>query len=238
MSAVAVFLYCDGLCEPTNPGGTACYGWVAYRGGERLGQGKGVVCSGPGATNNVAEYSAVIAGLEWLLSQGLAGEEVVVRSDSELCISQLSGRYAVRSERLWPLYRRARGFIPRFKKVRFEWVPRFRNAEADRLSREAYAEARFSGELESRLARAAGLVPLVRPLGEGRFEVPSQSDPGTAYLVDLEGPSCSCPDFSNRGPRGIRCKHILAAEAAAGGARSASFALQLVRKVDKLGLEN
>lgn len=47
-----IVVNCDGLCEPVNPGGTACYGWVAYRGQEKIGEGYGVVCSGPGATNN------------------------------------------------------------------------------------------------------------------------------------------------------------------------------------------
>jgi ribonuclease HI len=212
-----ILLYCDGLTEPVNPGGIACYGWVAYRGGERLGKGSAVVCSGPGATNNVAEYSAVIAGLEWLLSRGLAGEEVVVRSDSQLCIYQLSGRYAVRSERLWPLFRRARGLASRFKKVRFEWVPRERNAEADGLSREAYAAAAFPEGREKREERARALVPLVEHLGGPFYAVPSQSEPGRVYEVDLQARRCNCPDFAARWKSGLKCKHLLAAEMAAAG---------------------
>lgn len=212
-----IVIYCDGLVEPVNPGGIACYGWVAYRGGERLGRGSAVVCSGPNATNNVAEYSAVIAGLEWLLSQGFAGEEIAVRSDSQLCIYQLSGRYAVHSERLRPLFRRARRLASQFKKVRFEWVPRKKNAEADALSREAYASVAFVEGQGKREEKARMLLPLVEHLGGSFYAVPSQSEPGRVYEVDLRTRRCSCPDFAARWRSGLKCKHLLAAEMAAAG---------------------
>lgn len=201
-----IVVNCDGLCEPVNPGGTACYGWVAYRGSERLGEGCGVVCSGLGATNNVAEYAAVIRALEWLLESGYRDEEIELRSDSQLCIYQLRGEYAVRSPRVMPLYRRARELAGRFRRLRFRWVPREQNTEADALSRRAYARAAPPDPRRS--ARAAELAPLVRPLGGGRFAVPSQSGRGE-YLVDLTAGTCTCRDFAGRG---IKCKHILAAE--------------------------
>lgn len=75
---------CDGLCEPVNPGGTACYGWVAYLGKEKMAEDCGVICSGPEATNNLAEYTAIIKVLEWLLGNGLTGEKIELRSDSKL----------------------------------------------------------------------------------------------------------------------------------------------------------
>jgi ribonuclease HI len=201
-----ITVFCDGLCEPVNPGGTACYGWAAYRGREKLGEGCGAVCSGPGATNNVAEYSAVIKALEWLLENGHAGEEVEVRSDSQLCVRQLRGEYAVRSPRVAPLHRRAKELAGRFRRIRFRWVPREQNAEADALSRRAYARA--APPDPRRLARAAELAPSVRPLGGSRFAVPSRSGRGE-YEVDLAAGTCSCPDFAGRG---LKCKHFLAAE--------------------------
>jgi len=57
----------DGLCEPRNPGGWSCFGWVLTRDGAALATGHGVAAPpGPDSTNNVAEYAALIAGLEAL----------------------------------------------------------------------------------------------------------------------------------------------------------------------------
>lgn len=202
--------YTDGLCEPRNPGGTACCGWVVYRDNRKLAEGHARVCSGPQATNNVAEYSAVIAVLEWLLANGFADERIEVRSDSQLCVYQLTGRYSVNSERIWPLYERVvDDLLSRFrKKVRFRWVPREQNVEADALSRKAYNEA---GE-SSRVKKAEKLVSDVRYLGEAIYEVASQSGRG-AYQVDMSGPSCTCPDYA-RHKGSHKCKHILAVELA------------------------
>lgn len=205
---------CDGLCEPVNPGGTACYGWVAYRGREKLGEGYGVICSGPGATNNVAEYTAVIKALEWLLESGYRDEEIELRSDSQLCIYQLQGVYGVHSDRIRPFYRQAKQLARNFRWLRFRWVPREQNEEADALSRKAYRRA--SGPDPARLERARRLASLVKVLGDGRFAVPSQSGQ-REYLVDLAAETCTCPDFAKRN---VRCKHILAAELFAGVERS------------------
>lgn len=203
-----IVVHCDGLCEPINPGGVATYGWVARRGGENLREECAVVTRGPEATNNVAEYAAVIAALEWLLAAGFADEDVEVRSDSQLCINQLTGRYAVRSSRIAPLYQYASTLARCFRRLSFRWVPREQNAEADALSRRAY-----TAEIEaSRARRAAGLS--VRRIRDGLYAVGSASRPGVEYVVRLDPPSCECPDHHRRG---VRCKHILAAEAAEKG---------------------
>lgn len=99
-----IVVHCDGACEPRNPGGTATFGWVARRGGELLASEYGVVTRGPRATNNLAEYTAIIKALGWLEDAGHAGETIVLRSDSQLAIYQLIGTYAVRSPVIWPLW--------------------------------------------------------------------------------------------------------------------------------------
>ena len=216
--AVGVVVWADGLCEPVNPGGIACYGWVAYRDGCKLAEGWGVAAKGAEATNNVAEYRAVIEALEWLLAAGYKGEPVEVRSDSQLVIRQLTGEYAVRSERVRPLYRRARRLLGRFRDVRLRWVPREQNEEADGLSRRAYAEALVAERAE----RAAGLEVVF--LGESRYRVRSGGGDGW-YEVDLSVPFCPCRDFArHRGLPGFRCKHLLAAEAFVNRAALASRA--------------
>ncbi|HLY07752.1 MAG TPA: ribonuclease HI family protein [Planctomycetota bacterium] len=123
----------DGSCNP-NPGGTCRYGFVAWRDGCRIHDGHGQAAArGAGATNNVAEYMGCIRALEWALAQGV-DQPVVVRGDSELVLKQLKGEYQVRSPLLAPLYWRARELFTQFPSLRFEWVPREQNGEADRLA--------------------------------------------------------------------------------------------------------
>ncbi len=166
----------------------------------------------------MAEYTAVIRALEWLLENGYRDEKVEVCSDSQLCMFQLQGHYAVRSPRIWLLYERASGLARRFRSVRFRWVPREQNEEADALSRKAYAGAAAAADLSVRLERASELVAGVEHLGGSRYRVRSQSDASKSHAVDLGVPSCECPDFRKRcGRAGLRCKHILAAERVAGG---------------------
>lgn len=160
-------VHADGLCEPVNPGGVACYGRVARRDGEKVGEDWGEVARGPGATNNVAEYQAVIAALEWLLGQGLETEPVLVRSDNQLVVRQVEGRYQVRSGNIRPLWKLVRKLAGRFAAIRFEWVPRERNEEADLLSRRAYGEAL----VRDRTTRCRSLQ--VEPAGDGVFRVRS-----------------------------------------------------------------
>jgi ribonuclease HI len=134
-----IVIHTDGLCEPKNPGGWACWGWVALQDGQEIASGYGCLGHGPGATNNVAEYMAAIHALRWAIAQGLS--EVLVRTDSQLVACQFSGAWECRSEHLRPLLAELRD-LARQARARVEWVPRERNAVADALSRRAYKEAR------------------------------------------------------------------------------------------------
>jgi len=69
-----VKLWADGLCEPVNPGGFACWGFYAVDAyGQRIGEGRGCLGHGPGMTNNSAEYQAAIEALRWAAGEGLRG---------------------------------------------------------------------------------------------------------------------------------------------------------------------
>ena len=83
------------------------------------------------ATNNVAEYSAVIAGLRRVAEIGVRA--VHVRSDSKLLIEQLSGRYKVKNLGLKELHKEAIELARRFDRVTYEHVRREQNARADEL---------------------------------------------------------------------------------------------------------
>lgn len=86
-------------------------------------------------TNNVAEYRALIAGLESAARAG--AKELEVLADSELLVKQVRGEYKVKNEGLKPLHGEATRLMREFKRVVVRHVPRAENAEADRLVNEA-----------------------------------------------------------------------------------------------------
>ena len=96
------------------------------------------------ATNNVAEYSGLLAALNWAIANGY--QDVRIRADSELLVKQMRGEYKVKHPGLQPLAARARLLMMELKDVRFEHVRREQNKDADRLSNlgmdEAEAELR------------------------------------------------------------------------------------------------
>jgi ribonuclease HI len=106
-----------------------------------------VICDGTGAvvkelcrylgkaTNNVAEYEALIMGLEGVLA--LEVKELRVRSDSELLVRQLNGIYRVKDEKLKKLHRKALGLLQQLKSYRIVHVMREHNRLADRLANRA-----------------------------------------------------------------------------------------------------
>jgi probable phosphoglycerate mutase len=91
------------------------------------------------ATNNVAEYSALIAGLQSALERGVGEVEVV--SDSELLVKQMRGEYKVKNEALRELVDEAEALARRVGKVRYTAVRREHNELADRLVNEALDSA-------------------------------------------------------------------------------------------------
>ncbi len=83
------------------------------------------------ASNNVAEYEAVLLGLE--RARALGATEVELVNDSELIAKQLNGRYKVKHVDMKPLYARAREALGGFDRWSIRSVPRAQNADADRL---------------------------------------------------------------------------------------------------------
>jgi ribonuclease H / adenosylcobalamin/alpha-ribazole phosphatase len=95
------------------------------------------------ATNNVAEYEAVIAGLELALAKGVTELEILV--DSELVAAQLEGRWKIKNDRLRGLAVRARALMSRFDSVSIRHVRRTQNAPADRLANIGMDESEARG---------------------------------------------------------------------------------------------
>jgi broad specificity phosphatase PhoE/ribonuclease HI len=87
------------------------------------------------ATNNVAEYQGLIAGLDDAAKVGAT--EAAVFMDSKLVVEQMSGRWKVKHPGLIELNAQARKLASRFDRISYEWIPRERNKHADRLANEA-----------------------------------------------------------------------------------------------------
>ncbi len=92
------------------------------------------------ATNNVAEYRALIRGLEAAAEYG--AETVKVCLDSELIVKQLNGLYRVKNAGLIPLYRKACSLLSKFRKYDISHVRREENSEADSLAKKAVQGSR------------------------------------------------------------------------------------------------
>ncbi|MBU8856348.1 MULTISPECIES: bifunctional RNase H/acid phosphatase [unclassified Micromonospora] len=129
------------------------------------------------ATNNVAEYRGLIAGLEAAAELGAA--EVEARMDSKLVVEQMCGRWQIKHPGLRPLAAQAAGLVSRFTAVRFTWVPRDRNRHADALANAAMDAAASGaapaqvvprgvaapepGAREAAVVRATGTDPATTP---------------------------------------------------------------------------
>ena len=98
-------------------------------------------------TNNVAEYSGLLAALRWAVAQGCS--RLHIKSDSLLLVQQMKGVYKVKSPGLQALHEEARGLVRQLGRVTFEHVRRELNKDADRLANEAMDEAALASGRES-----------------------------------------------------------------------------------------
>lgn len=87
------------------------------------------------ATNNVAEYMALIRGLEEALKLG--ANEVEIHTDSQLMARQITGVYRVKAEHLIPLMERVRELLRLFRRISISHIVREENRQADALARKA-----------------------------------------------------------------------------------------------------
>lgn len=105
------------------------------------------------ATNNVAEYKGLVAGLR--AAHALDPQACVrVRMDSKLVVEQMSGRWKIKHPDMKPLAAEARSVFPP-DRVTYEWIPRAQNKHADRLANEAMDAGKIGKQWEPRDSRAA-----------------------------------------------------------------------------------
>jgi ribonuclease HI len=124
-------IYTDGAAVP-NPGPAALgviikdeHGRLIASISQRIGQ----------ATNNQAEYRAIIAALEHAISLGI--NRVEVHSDSELVVKQINDKYRVKKTALQPLCQKVKQLQCQFRGFSITYIPRQRNTEADNLANKA-----------------------------------------------------------------------------------------------------
>ncbi len=86
-------------------------------------------------TNNQAEYRAIIAALDRAVTLG--AKQVVLKSDSELVVKQINGRYKIKNAALRPLYQQVVKLAGSLESLQVSHIPRNRNSEADALANKA-----------------------------------------------------------------------------------------------------
>jgi probable phosphoglycerate mutase len=124
-----------------NPGPAGIGAVLASLEGDVLGE----VAEAIGATtNNVAEYRALIAGLELALDKGVT--ELDVYLDSQLVVSQMKGEWKIKKAELRPLALRANSLMNKFASTTIQHVPRELNADADKLANQAMDLASLDAE--------------------------------------------------------------------------------------------
>ncbi|MFD8384529.1 bifunctional RNase H/acid phosphatase [Streptomyces sp. NPDC059679] len=148
------------------------------------------------ATNNVAEYKGLIAGLR--AARALdpePGVQVQVRMDSKLVVEQMSGRWKVKHPGMRPLAAEAREIFPPGQ-VSYEWIPRERNKHADRLANEAM-DAGTRGE---QWRPATGATPSADGALEARAETAALGGtPAGAASPSAASPSAVAPGVAPPG---------------------------------------
>jgi probable phosphoglycerate mutase len=111
------------------------------------------------ATNNVAEYRGLVAGLR-AAAQLSPGAAVEVRMDSKLVVEQMSGRWQIKHADMKPLAQAARDAARALGPVTYQWVPRARNQRADRLANDA-----MDGSQRRLKPRPPAVSPAASPRG-------------------------------------------------------------------------
>ncbi|MEW5871499.1 MAG: ribonuclease HI family protein [Chloroflexota bacterium] len=122
--------------------GFMCYGWLVWRGSEIIARGHGGVARSKNANSNIAEYLALIEGMDALLDLVCENEKVRICGDAKSVIDQMRGMAEVNASSVKPLYRRAIRLAQHFHRIHWVWTPRKDNHEADVLTRRALRQIR------------------------------------------------------------------------------------------------
>jgi len=136
-------LYFDGACGPNNPGGKCGGGAVVHEDGKMIAEiAKNYIPIKKGETsNNLGEYIGLICGLEYLIANGRALEEIKVYGDSNMVISQMTKKWRIKKGIYEKQAKVAENLIKNFPNIKFSWIPREQNDRADGMSKIALTKS-------------------------------------------------------------------------------------------------
>jgi len=192
-----ILMRVDGSCYP-NPGSMGI-GIVIYRDNvlvkkisEYIGRG----------TNNIAEYRALIRGLDEI--KDVKANSIAVYCDSQLVVKQLNGQYKVKDKKLLSHFLKIKAICKKIEgKVFFIWNSRDNNSIADGLAKKAVLKE----EVRKRKAKAKELI--VKK--EKNYYSVKNLETENIHRVDINLAKCDCLDFKNKAKKiKIDCKHIIA----------------------------
>lgn len=171
------------------------------------------------ATNNVAEYTAVIKALE--AAKQIGAKRLMVFSDSELLVKQVNGQYKVKSEQIRPLFRQTTDLINEFEDCEVKHVTREKNKQADELVNQAL---NLEQDIEDN--------PEVKPMADAQNKKPLRlgvliSGGGTTLINILE--------HINKGMLNAEVAVVISSLSTAGGverAKAAGLDVKIIRKKD------
>jgi probable phosphoglycerate mutase len=149
------------------------------------------------ATNNVAEYRGLLAGLR--AARELDPDaSVLVRMDSKLVVEQMSGRWKIKHPDMRPLAAEAKEIFPPGSAVRYEWIPRAKNKHADRLANEAmdagkrgeqWSAAQSTAELDAEAAEAEEAAGMYEDTGDADENTGNEAAVHSGWGPDLGPPT-------------------------------------------------
>jgi len=188
-------LYIDGGARG-NPGPAAA--GIVIRNGDT---GKSLVEAGyflGRATNNVAEYKALLRGLE--LASELHAECIDIHSDSELVVKQITGEYRVKSADLQPLFQQVQRQLLKLDSWRIRHIPREQNKRADELANQAMDAGRDVAALGGNQIpsdpetneQTSSLPAFTAEIGGKRGQCIAGCAPGNAYTFGATTPEGFC----------------------------------------------
>ena len=166
MNRAMYTLHFDGMLridgnEQLHKNGLLGYGWLIRKDQVEIAHGFGIFARRGQASSSVAEYLALIEGLEALTDLRVERETVEIHGDAKCVIDQMDGLSAVSSPQLWKLHLRARKLTQRFHSLTWVWVPRRQNKQADALSRRGLRYLNCESSFSTNKARSNELAPLV-----------------------------------------------------------------------------
>jgi ribonuclease HI len=154
--------------EKTGKTGLLGYGWLILNNDIEAARGFGLFAHSRMPNSNIAEYLALIEGLEALTDLRIRNQPVEIRGDAKCVIDQMKGIASVNSLSIQKLHRRASRLADRLDSLTWTWIPRNKNKLADKLSRRGLRQLHITpNAYENALSRlrtnavGSGLISLI-----------------------------------------------------------------------------